>query len=51
MRRLGVPGELWREAVVAGVAEVAARADDEDFARAHLRVLSNRQTATHLSAR
>lgn len=50
MRRLGVPGELWREAVVAGVAEVAARADDEDFARAHLRVLSNRQTATHLSA-
>jgi aminoglycoside phosphotransferase (APT) family kinase protein len=51
MRRLGVPGELWREAVVAGVAEVAARADDEDFARAHLRVLSTRQTATHLSAR
>jgi aminoglycoside phosphotransferase (APT) family kinase protein len=51
MRRLGVPGELWREAVVAGVAEVAARADDEDFARAHLLLLSNRQTATHLSAR
>ncbi len=51
MRRLGVPGELWREAVVAGVAEVAARADDEDFARAHLRVLSNRRTATQFSAR
>jgi len=50
MRRLGVPGELWREAVVAGVAEVAARADDEDFARAHLRVLSNRDKATQLSA-
>jgi Phosphotransferase enzyme family len=40
MRRLGVPGELWREAVVAGVAEVAARADDEDFALAHLRLLA-----------
>jgi Phosphotransferase enzyme family len=48
MRRLGVPGELWREVVVAGVAEVAARADDDDFARAHLRLLSRRETATHL---
>lgn len=46
MRRLGVPGELWREAVIAGLAEVAARADDNDFARAHLRILSNRETAT-----
>ncbi len=49
MRRLGVPGEVWREAVIAGVAEVAARADDHDFARAHLRILSNRETATLLS--
>ena len=40
MRRLGVPGELWPELIVAGVAEVAARADDDGFARHHLRVLA-----------
>jgi aminoglycoside phosphotransferase (APT) family kinase protein len=51
MRRLGVPGELWREAVVAGVAEVAARADDEDFARAHLRVLARLATGTRPEVR
>jgi aminoglycoside phosphotransferase (APT) family kinase protein len=51
MRRLGVPGDLWREAVVAGVAEVAARADDEDFARAHLRVLARLATGTRPEVR
>ena len=50
MRRLGVPGELWREAVVAGVAEVAALADDADFARAHFRVLARMPAATQLGS-
>jgi aminoglycoside phosphotransferase len=40
MRRVGIPGVLWPEAVVAGVAEVAARSDDEGFGRAHLDVLA-----------
>ncbi len=40
MRRLGVPGSLWRDALVAGIAEVAARADDPNFARAHLRLVA-----------
>ncbi len=40
MSRLGVPGGLWRDALLAGIAEVAARADDTDFARAHLTVLA-----------
>jgi aminoglycoside phosphotransferase len=39
MRRLGIPGALWRDALVAGIAEVAARADDPGFARAHLRLI------------
>lgn len=45
MHRLGVPGRLWPQLVVAGVAEVAARADHHDFARAHLRVLARAQPA------
>jgi hypothetical protein len=51
MRRLGVPGELWPELIVAGVAEVAARADDDGFARHHLRVLARIPARTHLGAR
>jgi aminoglycoside phosphotransferase (APT) family kinase protein len=39
MRRLGVPGDLWRDALVAGIAEIAALADDPTFARAHLNLL------------
>jgi aminoglycoside phosphotransferase len=39
MRRLGIPGDLWRDALVAGIAEIAALADDPAFARAHLNLL------------
>ena len=50
MRRLGVPGDLWRDAVVAGVAEVAARADDDGFAREHVRVLARMAPTAPLGA-
>lgn len=42
--RLGVPARLWRDALLAGLAEVAATADHPDFAARHrdllLRLLS-----------
>lgn len=37
--RLGAPQALWRDVVLAGMAEVAAQTDDPGFARAHLRLL------------
>jgi aminoglycoside phosphotransferase (APT) family kinase protein len=36
LERLGASAERWRDAALAGVAEVAALADDEPFARRHL---------------
>jgi len=39
MRGLGVPGDLWRDALTAGIAEIAALADDATFAQAHLQLL------------
>jgi aminoglycoside phosphotransferase (APT) family kinase protein len=36
LERLGASVERWRDAALAGVAEVAALADDEAFARRHL---------------
>ena len=39
MRRLGVPGNLWYEALIAGIAEIAARADDPTFAGRHFTIL------------
>lgn len=38
LTRLGASPTVWREAVLASVAEVAAFADDDDFARLHLRL-------------
>ncbi len=38
--RLGAPAGLWRDALLAGVAEVAAGADHHDFAAAHLQLLA-----------
>jgi len=38
LSRLGASAERWREAALAGVAEVAATADDEDYALSHLRL-------------
>jgi aminoglycoside phosphotransferase (APT) family kinase protein len=36
LARLGAPAVSWRDAAVAGIAEVAALTDDHDFARRHL---------------
>jgi aminoglycoside phosphotransferase len=39
LNRLGAPQTLWRDVILAGMAEVAAHTDDPGFARAHLRLL------------
>jgi hypothetical protein len=36
LRRLGASPDMWRDAVLAGLAEVAARTDDPAFGRSHL---------------
>jgi aminoglycoside phosphotransferase (APT) family kinase protein len=36
LRRLDAPGALWRDVALAGIAELAARSDDDTFARRHL---------------
>lgn len=36
LARLGAPPSAWRDALLAGVAEVAAFTDDDEFARGHL---------------
>jgi aminoglycoside phosphotransferase (APT) family kinase protein len=36
LRRLGAAPSLWHDVALAGVAELAARSDDNDFARQHL---------------
>ncbi len=36
LSRLGVPPECWRDAALAGIAEVAAFTDDPEFGRRHL---------------
>jgi aminoglycoside phosphotransferase (APT) family kinase protein len=36
LRRLGVAPSLWRDVALAGVADLAARSDDDEFARRHL---------------
>jgi aminoglycoside phosphotransferase (APT) family kinase protein len=38
LRRLGAPPERWRDAALAGVAEVAALTDDPEFGREHLKL-------------
>ena len=38
--RLGVPPDRWRDVVIGGLAEVAATADDPDFAANHLQMLA-----------
>jgi aminoglycoside phosphotransferase len=40
LKRLGAPETTWLDAVLAGVAEVAAIADDERFARHHFELFS-----------
>lgn len=36
LRRLDAPGALWRKLALAGIAELAAHSDDDDFAKRHL---------------
>jgi hypothetical protein len=36
LRRLGAAEKLWRELALAGIAELAVRSDDDDFARRNL---------------
>jgi hypothetical protein len=36
LRRLGASPGLWRDAALAGLAEVAARTDDPAYGRSHL---------------
>jgi aminoglycoside phosphotransferase (APT) family kinase protein len=36
LRRLGAAPSLWRDVALAGVADLAARSDDDEFARRHL---------------
>jgi aminoglycoside phosphotransferase (APT) family kinase protein len=40
LRRLGAAPESWRDAAVAGIAEVAALTDHDDFARLHLQLFA-----------
>jgi phosphotransferase family enzyme len=49
--RLGAPAGLWRDALLAGVAEVAAGADHHDFAAAHLQLLAELVPSTSPTAR
>jgi hypothetical protein len=39
LARLGAAPELWREAALAGLAEIAATTDDPGFALGHLELL------------
>lgn len=45
LRRLGASPDGWRAAALAGIAEVAAVADDEDFARRHLELFRRLRAA------
>jgi aminoglycoside phosphotransferase (APT) family kinase protein len=40
LRRLGAAPESWRDAALAGIAEVAALTDHDDFARLHLQLFA-----------
>lgn len=45
LRRLGLPPRSWRVVAMAGLAEIAATADDHVFARRHVRLLARLTTA------
>ena len=40
LRRLGLPRSCWRDVLLAGLAAIAAEADDPDFAWRHLLLFS-----------
>jgi hypothetical protein len=45
--RLGASGASWRDAALAGIAEVAALTDDREFARAHLELFRRISSKKH----
>jgi aminoglycoside phosphotransferase (APT) family kinase protein len=45
LERLGAASSLWRDAALAGIAEVAASTDDDEFARRHLALFRRLATA------
>lgn len=46
--QLGVPPDRWRDVVIGGLADVAATADDPDFAANHLQVLARIGDVAHI---
>ena len=50
LARLGAPAASWRDAALAGIAEVAALTDDDDFARGHLELFRRLCRAGHAGA-
>ena len=48
LRRLGASPAVWREAALAGLADVAARTDDPGFGRSHLELFRRLTTGTRL---
>ena len=50
LARLGAPAASWRDAAVAGIAEVAALTDDHDFARRHLELFRRLCRTGHAGA-
>jgi hypothetical protein len=50
LHRLGASPEAWRDAALAGIAEVAATTDDPEFGRRHLE-LFHRLTGSHSPSR
>ena len=49
--RLGAPAALWRDLALAAVAEVAALADNDEYARLHLGLFRTLASRTHGSSR
>ena len=47
LSRLGAPPERWRDAALAGIAEVAAFTDEDQFARFHFELFQRLAEGTH----
>jgi len=47
LSRLGAPSERWRDAALAGIAEVAAFTDEDQFARFHFELFQRLAEGTH----
>ena len=47
LSRFGAPAERWRDAALAGIAEVAAFTDEDEFARFHFELFQRLAQGTH----